>query len=599
MKFNHLKISNIFGARHIDLALDTPITLFAGRNGASKSSIQESVRMAFDGVTTRVKLKKDYPMIVSEGAKTGGVRVTTDEGFASLALPKSLHALGDGLEKGLPDALPYVLNAQQFASMKEDDRRTFLFGLTNSQVTEEALRRMLKDAECDDARVAQTLPMLKSIIGFPAAEKFAAGKATEAKGAWQNITGEKHGSVKGESWEAEKPEFDADALDYWQEEVNHRREDLNAATQALGALKAQRTQQVNEASRREVLQNRADRVLELAAIVEKETAALLDLEAMVSDLEALAGDAPKVGLEHDFARAVEFALDCLGDDERASIKSSVAKLSAPFTVYVAKFGLPSNSGDDAAREKLPEARAKLTAKKNAVRTNASALKECETAKAQLAELTSGEAVSEDMIAEGEGIVTKVQGYVDEAVAEFNKVKAVADQASSADERTSKAKVAHIDVAEWTKIAKALGPDGIPAQILAKALKPINTELRKSSLVTGWRQASINADMSITAEGRIYDLLCESEKWRVDAMIAEAISSISGIGVLMLDRVDVLEIPARVELLLWLDGRAKEGSLTSALLFATLKDLPKGLPPTIHGVWLENGEVANQTERLAA
>ena len=266
---------------------------------------------------------------------------------------------------------------------------------------------------------------------------------------------------------------------------------------------------------------------------------------------------------------------------------------------MAKFGLPSNSGDDAAREKLPEARAKLTAKKNAVRTNASALKECETAKAQLAELTSGEAVSEDMIAEGEGIVTKVQGYVDEAVAEFNKVKAVADQASSADERTSKAKVAHIDVAEWTKIAKALGPDGIPAQILAKALKPINTELRKSSLVTGWRQASINADMSITAEGRIYDLLCESEKWRVDAMIAEAISSISGIGVLMLDRVDVLEIPARVELLLWLDGRAKEGSLTSALLFATLKDLPKGLPPTIHGVWLENGEVANQTERLAA
>ena len=599
MRFNHLKISNIFGARHIDLALDAPITLFAGRNGACKSSIQEGVRMAFDGITTRVKLKKDFPMIVSEGAKSGGVRVTTDQGFASLALPKHLHALGDGLEKGLPDALPYVLHAQQFAGMKEDDRRTFLFGLTNSQVTEEALKRMLRDAECEDGRVAQTLPMLKSIIGFPAAEKFAAGKGTEAKGAWQNITGEKHGSVKGESWEAEKPEVDADAFEYWQEEVNHRREDLNAATQALGALKAQRTQQVNDVSRREVLEIRAGRVLELTATVEKETAALLDLEAMVKDLEAMAGEAPKLGIEHDFARAVEFALDCLGDDERASIKSSVAKLSAPFAVYVAKFGLPSNSGDDSAREKLPEARAKLTAKKNAVRTNAASLKECETAKAQLAEMTVGEDVTEDMIAEGAGIVTKIQTHLDEAVSEFNKVKVVADQLNSADERTKNAKAAHVDVAEWTKIAKALGPDGIPAQILAKALKPINTELRKSSLATGWRQASINPDMSITAEGRIYDVLCESEKWRVDAMIAEAISSISGIGVLMLDRVDVLEIPARVELLLWLDGRAKEGSLTSALLFATLKDLPKGLPETIHGVWLENGEVANQTERLAA
>lgn len=599
MKFNHLKISNIFGARHIDMPMDTQITLFAGRNGACKSSIQEAVRMAFSGETTRVKLKKDYPLIVSEGAKAGGVRVTTDEGFASFAMPKGLHALGDGLEKGLPDALPYVLNAQQFAKMKEDDRRTFLFGLTNSQVTEEALRRMLKEAECEDGRVAQTLPMLKSIIGFPAAEKFAAGKATESKGAWQAITGEKHGSVKGESWEAEKPEIDVDALEYWQEEVTHRREDLNAATQALGALKSQRTQFIADASRREVLENRAARVVELELIVNTDTAALLDLETLVKDLEALAGDAPKVGIEHDFAAAVEYALDCIGDDARPSIASAIAKLNVPYVAYLAKFGLPSNSGDPEARASLPEARARLNAKKNVVQTNARSLKECEAAKATLAEMNASEPVSEESIAEGEGIIAKVQAHLDEAMVEFNKIAAVRDAFSQADKRTADAKAAHANVAEWTKIAKALGPDGIPAQILAKALKPINTELRKSSLATGWRQASINPDMSITAEGRIYDLLCESEQWRVDAMIAEAISSISGVGVLMLDRVDVLEIPARVELLLWLDGRAKEGSITSALLFATLKDLPKGLPPTIHAVWLEGGEVANQTERLAA
>jgi hypothetical protein len=386
VKFVHLKISNIFGARHIDMPITAPITLFCGPNGASKSSIQEGVRMAFSGDTTRVSLKRDYPLIVTEGAKTGGVRVTTDMGFASIAMPKGLHALGDGLEKGLPDALPYVLNAQQFAGMKEDDRRTFLFGLTNSQVTVESLKRMLKEAECDDARVAQVLPLLKSIIGFPAAEKFAAGKATEAKGAWQQITGEKHGSVKGESWEAEKPTFDVDALEYWTEEVTHRREDLNKASQALGSLKTMHTQAANEASRREVLTNRAGRIAELTTILAQDTETLAVLEAKVEELAAAAGEAPKVGIEHDFARAVEDALECLGDDPRASIASTVAKLKVPFDAYCVKHGLPSNAGDDAARLALPEARAKVTAKKNAVQTNTRALKECETAAAQLADM---------------------------------------------------------------------------------------------------------------------------------------------------------------------------------------------------------------------
>jgi hypothetical protein len=599
MRFNHIKISNIFGARHIDMEFTTPITLFCGPNGACKSSIQEGVRMAFSGDTTRVNLKRDYPLIVTEGAKAGGVRVTTDEGFASIAMPKGLHALGDGLEKGLPDALPYVLNAQQFAGMKEDDRRTFLFGLTNSQVTVESLKRMLKEAECDDARVAQVLPLLKSIIGFPAAEKFAAGKATEAKGAWQQVTGEKYGSVKGESWEADKPTFDVDALEYWQEEVTHRREDLNKASQALGSLKTMHAQAATEAGRRELLTNRAGRVAELTAILNKETSSLVDLEEKVKELEAMAGEAPKVGIEHDFARAIEFALDALGDDQRASVMATVEKLKVPFNAYVAKNGLPSNSGDEAARDALPEARAKVTAKKNAVQTNTRALKECETAAAQLADMGEIETVTDEALTEGAAIIAKLQAHLDEASTELAKIATVRDAADGAEQKTKDAKAAHVEATEWTKLAKALGADGIPAQILANALKPINTELRKSSLATGWRQAAINADMSITAEGRIYSLLCESEKWRVDAMIAEAISGISGLGVLMLDRVDVLEPKARPELIRWLHGRATEGAINTAILCATLKERPKGMPPTIQPVWLEEGEVVEAAELAAA
>lgn len=68
MQIQAIKVTNMIGARRADMALDTPVTLFCGPNGASKSSIQESIRMAFTGKTLRVNLKKEYPLLVSDGA---------------------------------------------------------------------------------------------------------------------------------------------------------------------------------------------------------------------------------------------------------------------------------------------------------------------------------------------------------------------------------------------------------------------------------------------------------------------------------------------------------------------------------------------------
>lgn len=598
MKFNHLKINNMIGARHIDMAITAPITLFCGGNGAGKSSVQEAVRMAVSGITTRVKLKKDYPLIVADGAKTASAQLTTDEGTATITLPKHTHTLASGFERGMPDALPYVLDAQRFADLGEEARRTFLFALTNCTITEAKLRSLLADAGCEKARVEQALPLLKSITGFPVAAKFSAEKATEAKGVWRGLTGETWGSVKGEDWQAEKPEVDQEAIDGWQTEVARRQVVLAEAQQALGGLRSRQTSYANDVSRRTTLQARAGRVESIKAKQDLDTATLVDLEEKVKELEAQAGTAPKVGLDHDFARAIEFALDALGDDQRPSIKSTVAKLSIPFTLYVAKFGLPSNVGDPDALVQLGAIKTALETTRKAVQNNARDLNDANAAAEQLKE-PAAPPVSDGDTQLALNLVTTSQDAFNEAFVELNAWKSIADKRASADDKTGRAAKFHTDVMEWDKIAKALGAEGIPAQILATALKPINTALRKSAMATGWRQAAINADMSITAEGRIYDLLCESERWRVDAMIAEAISSISGLGVLMLDRVDVLEPEARPELLLWLDGRAAEGAINSAFLFATLKGLPKGLPENITAVWLADGELVDQEQLEAA
>lgn len=71
MKLTKITASNFLGIRSVDVDLSTPVTLFAGANGAGKSSLQEAVRMALIGESVRVGLKKDYGQIVRDGEKTG------------------------------------------------------------------------------------------------------------------------------------------------------------------------------------------------------------------------------------------------------------------------------------------------------------------------------------------------------------------------------------------------------------------------------------------------------------------------------------------------------------------------------------------------
>ena len=150
---------------------------------------------------------------------------------------------------------------------------------------------------------------------------------------------------------------------------------------------------------------------------------------------------------------------------------------------------------------------------------------------------------------------------------------------------------------WGMLA-GLAPNGIQGEILAEALEPINDRLARSANETEWLRVGIDADMGISADGgRPYALLSESERWRADAMIAEAVSHLSGVRLLVLDRVDVLDLAGREDLLYWLDGLAADGEIETAILFATLKALPANLPENIEAIWIENG-IAGKVRSVA-
>lgn len=80
MRIDSISIKNVIGARRINAKLSTPVSLFCGGNGAGKSSIAEAVRMALTGDVQRVALKKEYPALITEGAKDGEVIAQIGDG---------------------------------------------------------------------------------------------------------------------------------------------------------------------------------------------------------------------------------------------------------------------------------------------------------------------------------------------------------------------------------------------------------------------------------------------------------------------------------------------------------------------------------------
>jgi hypothetical protein len=75
------------------------------------------------------------------------------------------------------------------------------------------------------------------------------------------------------------------------------------------------------------------------------------------------------------------------------------------------------------------------------------------------------------------------------------------------------------------------------------------------------------------------------------MLAEAIAYQSGLKLMVLDRVDVLDTIGRAQLVAWLDALVRADELDTGLLFATMKTMPTNLPSSTAAHWVEAGVCA--------
>ncbi|WP_241353990.1 AAA family ATPase [Pseudomonas aeruginosa] len=581
MRITKLEITNFQGLRHAALDVSAPVLLVAGHNGAGKSSLLDAIAMAFNGQPRRVSLKKDMAQLVTEGAKKGEARVEWLD--AAYEVQVCGVALPTGKGSALTDSpfLAYVLDASLFASLDAKERRRVLFDLSGASTSPNQIAERLVAKGHAAALVEKVKPLLRS--GFPAAVEQAKAYASEARGAWKAVTGENYGSDKANGWE---PELLATVVTEDQvaeagKNLQLLEDDLAEAQQALGASK----------QARQAADGRAQRIAKLRELV--------DLEPRRRN--KLTTDEQNQDEWSEKVMAAELAssgsvphqpLTCPHCQGAVDLQAGTLVVHQP----------PEQIADAEAARRLPEYREYLASAQRAVANSQRDLDECLAAAEQIKalEAESVEAPSAEAIANGEQAINELRQARDASRAKLVALQEALEAATQREASIAKAQAAHQDVVAWTGMADALSPAGIPAEILADAIGPVNELLHRLSGTAGWSPVQISADIDVTFGGRLYGLLSESERWRCDTTIALAIATISGLRLALLDRFDVLDVPARTQQAMKLfQSLAAGGEIDTLIVAGTLKEPMAKTPEWLQAVWIDAGQLTDQQHQAAA
>ena len=198
MKLTSLHIRDFLGVSNISVPLSAS-TLFAGDNGAGKSSVQNAVRLAICGEFSRIQklTKKDYPQVIRLGAQRSAIAITTDDESRKF----SAAVESDGTFTAYTDApsiVGYLLDPARFALSDVDTRRNLLLSLSAAELTDVEFYRRVADMGGDTECAIGVLTLMRA--GWDVAEADCLGHARDEKAQWKMHTGETWGIKKADDF---------------------------------------------------------------------------------------------------------------------------------------------------------------------------------------------------------------------------------------------------------------------------------------------------------------------------------------------------------------------------------------------------------------
>lgn len=575
MKISRLEISNVLAISRADIDCPTPILMVVGSNEAGKSSLADAISMAMLGVPSRVKHKKDLGQLLHDDSKKGrSTLISGDEVLGQYLLPKGDHTVADipGLE-----FLPFLLRPKSFAELDLKERRGFLFKLTKQKNSIQKTAEMMLARGCRPDLVEEIKPMLRS--GFPEASKSAAENATAAKQQFKGLTGDNWVSNQSAEWTVhipdapEMPDVSKEAIDKEISEYTKVNGWLEAGILHIAKLE-------NNVELAKTFNARKAELEESASLLQRaQTKLQTDREA----LEELETSFKITQTKLAEAQAGVVPVKCPCCDAELTIKGQTLEKFAGLKA-------DTKATSDLALN-LTKTRSAIDMMKRTIENDIAAVTTATNAGKDLAaHIEAGVPVVKDgEIEAAHDKQEELRAFLAKQRIKVEAMKQRQELLATADETNNKAAQHHLDVIDWLKVSEALAPNGIPAEILATAIKPVNDSLAILSRLAGWKKVVIGDDMELTGAGRVYGLMSESAQWRIDTLIACAIAQISGLKFVLVDRWDVLDVTGRGQCVALLRELCAMGGLDQAIICGTLKTKPKD-SETITVKWFENGEI---------
>jgi hypothetical protein len=557
-----VKVYDIGGVTEAEFVI-SGLTLIAGKNAAGKTTIARSVASLLCGTVLPIagSTKGHAIELVRNGKKLGFASLGTEGGDAKLSYP-ACEMKTDGTP---PRASVVAVGLADLFSMPVKERSATLQRILKTTPTREEFDTKLSELGMEQAAL-DTLWKEIDRLGWDGSAGEAANGATKKKGAWEQITGKKWGSVAGAQWlpVGQDVSLTVHSREKLIEDVNAAKALLEKAigSAALGGA--------------ELEQAKA-----LAETVEVKRAALTAVED-----EGIT--AARLMMEAQKRRDEMPSADMVSGTPCPHCKTPlVHRIDHNTKLPRLELVVEIDAGEQKKRRRaIAEADGEVGRLQGA---------HAESRKAWLATLAalSDAERAEKLVAEAAdktGSADEV-GAARAALTEATKI--LADY-----EKWTTASAIHADITLKLAIAEALGDAGLRKTKLEQVLHLFNDSgLRELSEAAGWSPLVIANDLSISYGGRRFELLSASEQWRARALIQVAFARIEKGSMVVLDAADILDQRGRNGLIKMLSTVRMTALII--MTFAKADKVPDMERFGGASYWIEEGKLQPLSEALDA
>lgn len=626
MKITTIKLKDF--RNHLETEIDlAPLTIIKGRNNSGKTSVRHAIEVALTGraeftdrggrgLSDAIRVGQKAGVVELDVERIGAIARTIKASGSTLQVADwtgTATAQQDLLYSKLDadaDLISALLNVSSFISLTPREQKDMLFKIARPEISIQQLMVAVNDwAEKQGA--GNLLDELRSLIQIPEtvgpdwldqAHKLIVEARRQAKKDRDQLAGRVEGMA-----EAPQDLPDLDQLPELEKQISTLEAEREKLGEKIATVEAAEARRVSLAEREQNIKNSIEA---LSLPVEDSGEDPEELKAALKKLAARLDEARQASYEaQGEIKALDVAVpqlkkagnDCpLGpgvvpcpltpSDRKALIKDLNAQRKKLVTTH--ERAMKDAAAIETQKEELAERIwAAEQAEKNAERLETME-KELESVQAELATLP--EPIGIDL-------ARSEISTLDERIRNGHELSAKMKVAAEAQERaqTAKEKAAEASarVARLEALAVLLGPQGIKARLLSETMGAVIERAAENlSILTGGAyelDVESDPDFHLTVNGEYLRQLSTSERMRVGIACAEALAHASGLRLLVIDDLEILDLGNRGLLSEWLRGRMADHDTILVLFTAE-----EAQDPGVEGVatyWVEDGKV----ERIGA